>query len=163
MFKIYNWKETIYKKDLIAVIINGLLTALLVGMLAGALDFLFYKINFSLSIGLLLLCYTIAYRVRKAYFNFHILYPVLAVIFLLFGIFVEMLTNYCFIYGSITQIFNILSSWNFYFNYLTFPIYGFIRFYNTSQIAHLFGGILDLIFYVFSIIVCFKFSGGKLK
>lgn len=163
MFRLSNWKETIFKKDLIAVIINGLLTSILVGMLAGAFDYLFYLIRFQISLGLLLICYAVAFRIRKAYFNYHILYPVLAIFFFILGHFVSMATYYVFVLGSITRLFDILSSWDFYFNFLIFPVYNIYRFFVTKEVLLIFIGIIDLAVFIFSIYVCFRLAGGKFR
>ena len=162
MFTLSNWKDPLYKKDVIGVIVNGLLTAIFVGILAGAVDYLFSLVNFSMSLGLVLLSYTVGYRVRKGYFSFHVLYPLLAVIFMIFGLFIEMLTFYSFVYGF-NQILNVLSSWNFYFNFLSFPIYYFYMLSIDFRVVYIILGIVDLIIFLFSIYICFKMSGGRLK
>ena len=162
MFNIDNWKSHIYQKDLIAVLVNGFVTAILVGVLAGAIDYLFSLINFSMSLGLILLSYTVAYRIRKGYFSFHILYPILAIFFMILGLFIEMLTFYCFVTGF-NNILNILSSWTFYRNFLLFPVYYFYLISIEFKVVYVFLGIIDLIFFFLAIYICFKFSGGRLK
>ncbi len=87
MFNKNNWKEPLYKNDVINVVIDGLVAGILGGVLAGALDYLFGLLNIIISFGLIILAYLVGYRVRKGYYSFHILYPVLAVLFMTLGLF----------------------------------------------------------------------------
>lgn len=162
MFNLENWKGHVYKNDLIGVIVNGLLTSIAVGVLAGAIDYLFYLVNFSMSLGLILLSFSVGFRVRKGYFSYHPLYPLLAIIFMVIGLFIEMLTYYAFLMGF-NNILHILSSWNFYLNFLIFPVYYFYLLTINFKVLYIFLGIVDLLFFIIAIYICFKMSGGRLK
>lgn len=162
MFNLESWKGHIYKNDIIGVIINGILTAIAVGILAGAIDYLFHLASFSMSLGLILMSYSVGFRVRKGYFSYHPLFPLLAIVFMIFGLFVETLTFYCFLRG-VGSFFDILSSWNFYLNFLIFPVYDFYMLTVDFRVTYIFLGIINLIFFLFSIFICFKISGGRLK
>ena len=162
MFNLENWKGHVYKNDLIGVIVNGLLTSIAVGVLAGSIDYLFYLANFSMSLGLILLSYSVGFRVRKGYFSYHPLYPLLAIVFMIFGLFVEVLTNYVFLMG-IESFERILSSWSFYLNFLIFPVYYFYLLTINFKVLYIFLGIVDLLFFIIAIYICFKMSGGRLK
>ncbi len=163
MFNIESWKNHIYKKDLLGVLINALVVAIFLGIAMGAFDYLLTKLGVNISFGLLLLAFFIGFRVRKGYYSYHPLYPLLAILFLLFGVFIEYLTTYVFLFGTITSIPTILSSLNFYYTTLLYPVYAIVSCTKSFDGFLLLNGIITLIIYILDIIFCFKLSGGRIK
>lgn len=158
MFKKYNWQQPIYKNDVINVIINGLLAAILGGILGGLIDFLLGKINFPLSISLILISYFVGTRVRKGYFNYHILYPTLAILFLLIGLFFNTFTYYMMYFNFITAI-HMLGSTNFYLQILS-PISYIVSFFRNFNFLYLFYTLLELVIYGLCIKITFNLASG---
>ena len=115
MFKGNNWKEPIYKDDLKNVILNGIVFSILGGVLAGTLDFLMVLLNLSISFGLIILTYMVGVRIRKSYYTYHILYPVLGILFLTLGLFCSYFTNYFLLLKSV-DTFKLLLNPIFYLN-----------------------------------------------
>ncbi len=93
MFNKFNWNKQIYKNDLITVIVFGLATAILGGILAGFLDAFILSISSDLGLGLnisfsiLVLALLVGFAVKKGYESYHILYSVLALVFFFIGLF----------------------------------------------------------------------------
>ncbi len=82
------FKEEVYKEDLVKVIKNGLPTAILYAVLLGALNYIcVYLFKINLPFTLIVLGYVISGAVAKSYYNKHILYPILAVVFLIVALF----------------------------------------------------------------------------
>ncbi|MGM9969365.1 MAG: hypothetical protein ACI35S_03110 [Anaeroplasma sp.] len=161
MFKLYNWKQPLYRNDLISVLVNGLLTAILAGVLAGALDFLFSMINFPLAFGLLIICYLVAYKVKKSFYSYHILYPVLSLIFMVIALFISDVTKMCMIYNSISALPTILSTPSFYLAFILGPLYYFYICIKSFDVIYLFLGIIDIIIYVWAFMICYKTVKGR--
>lgn len=156
MFKLYNWKQPIYKNDLINVIINGLLSAILGGILAGVLDFLFGEIlHFPISFGLIIICYMIGARMSKGYYSYHILYPVLSILFMIIAL---VFSEFAYIYCLLPHIstFRYLISISFYWNVLISPINYIIQCIKSFNVMYLFVGILNLAIYIFAFRICYK-------
>lgn len=83
------FKEEIYKEDLIKVITTGLLHTVIFAILGGFINIgLVILFNFQTSLIVYLLGVMIARAIKESYINRHILYPLLAVVFLILGIFV---------------------------------------------------------------------------
>lgn len=161
MFKLYNWKEPIFKKDLIAVIINGLLFGILGGILAGVLDYLMVLINFSVSFGLIILTYMIGIKVRKSYYSYHILYPVLGLVFLVLGLFVSYVAFYFMALRSL-DTFGLFLDPFFYLNFLLEPASGIISFFtNGYNLLSLIVGILNVIIYIWAFVFCYRLIKGR--
>lgn len=160
MFKKNNWLEPIYKNDVISVILNGLFSAILGGILAGVVDFLFNMINISISIGLIIICYMIGSRMKKGYDNYHILYPVLSIIFMIIAlIFADFAFYFCLI--PELETFKLLMSWNFYLNVIISPVYYLILMFSQFDISFLIFGILNLAIYIYSFIICYRIVKGR--
>lgn len=102
MFKKYNWQQPIYKNDLLMVLLNGFLACLLGGILGGLLDYLLGGIiGVPISISLFLFCYMIGTRMNKGYISYHILYPVLSIVFMLLAmLFCNMTYVLCLLRGA---------------------------------------------------------------
>ena len=160
MFKLYNWKEPLFKKDLIAVIINGLIFGILGGILAGVLDYLMLMINFSISFGLIILTYMIGIKVRKSFYSYHILYPVLGLAFLVLGLFISYATFYFVAFKFDAFIFFIDPF--FYLNFLLKPANGIINFFtNGYNPLSLSLGILNVIIYIWAFVFCYRLIKGR--
>lgn len=157
MFQKSNWKEPIYKSDLRKVLLYGLLTAILVGILGGALDYSLSLVSFNLSIGLLLLSISIGIMIRRAYFNYHILYPVLSIPFLLVGLLFLHFTFYSFRLGFLGAI----SQPNVYLWYVEMPVINLINGILGHDTLLLIYGVLDIIIFAFSFWYCYRLSKGR--
>lgn len=160
MFKKNNWLEPIYKNDVISVILNGLFSAILGGILAGVVDFLFNMINISISIGLIIICYMIGNRMKKGYDNYHILYPTLSIIFMIIAL---IFTDFAFYFCLIPELetFKLLISWDFYLNVIISPVYYLILMFSQFDISFLIFGILNLAIYIYSFIICYRIVKGR--
>ena len=93
MFKINNWKEPIDKDDLLYVIINGLISAVLCGILAGALNYLLGMVNINLDLGFIVLLMIIHWRIKNSFETNHILYAVIGLIALFIAFFISEYTT----------------------------------------------------------------------
>lgn len=161
MFKINNWKEPIYKNDLINVIVNGLIAAILGGILAGLLDYLFDMINLRISFGLIIITYVIGSRMRKGYYSYHILYPLLSILFMILSLFVCDVTYMCMIYSSVSIIPIILTDVDYYINFLLSPIYYLYVCFNSFDILYLILGLLNIVIYIWAFRYCYKLVKGR--
>lgn len=160
MFKKNNWLEPIYKNDLISVLLNGLFSAILGGILAGVVDFLFNMINISISIGLIIICYMIGSRMKKGYDNYHILYPVLSILFMIIAL---IFSDFAFYFCLVPELktFSFFINWDFYLNVLIGPIYYLILMFNKFDFVFLVYGILNLVIYIYAFIICYRIVKGR--
>lgn len=152
---INKWKMPIYKHDVLIVILYGFLSALLLGILAGAVNFLFDQINVKVSIGVFLLAYGISFTLKRAYYSYHILYPTLAVIFMIFGLFVTLVSYYCFIFRDIRIILEYLSRLDFYILFFKSPFIYHIAFFK-----NIFGGSFEAEVFIYMILDTLIYSAG---
>ncbi len=160
MFKKYNWKQPIYKDDLINVLINGFLCAILGGLLAGCIDFLFGLISFPISFGLVIICYMIGLRMRKAYMSYHILYPTLSILFMIIALIFSRFAQYLCIFQSFS-VFKALISLDFYLSILMAPVYNIILYIKNFEIYNLIIGIINIIIYIYAFVFCFRMVKGR--
>lgn len=163
MFNKNNWKEPIYKDDVISVLINGFLVALLGGILGGALEYLFDLIQFSLSINLFLISILVGWRVRKGYYSYHILYPILAIVFFLFGLLISHYTYYSIIYVLTFKeytIYNILLLRQFWLSFILQPVDLIVLGYMEKSSIYIIMGIIDLAITVWSFYFTFRMAKG---
>ena len=161
MFKKNNWKMPIYKDDLLGVLFNGLLSSVLSGILAGLLDFLFGEIlNFPLTIGLILMCYMIGYRMKRGYYTYHILYPVLSILFMIIALFFSQFSYYVCIFGL--NAFALLGQGSFYLNFILNPIYYLYICFKSFSFMYLLLGILNIIIHIYAFVICYKIVKGRI-
>ncbi len=161
MFKRYNWKQPIYKNDLINVLINGLVAAILGGILAGLFDFLFNEIlNFPLSFGLILICYMIGLRMKKGYYSFHILYPVLSILFMILALVISEVAFLFCIYPTVSTL-KFLIFGGFYLNVILGPVYYLIECIKSFNMFYLILGVINLTIYIFAFHICYKIVKGR--
>lgn len=87
---LYELKQPIIKSDLIRFLTEGLLSSVVFGAFIGALNFYLENVFQSiLSIfTFLIFYYFVSNRLYRSFNQYHILYSILAVFFLLFGIYV---------------------------------------------------------------------------
>ncbi len=82
-----NFKEEIHKEDIKSVLTNGLITMLLYSTLLGLINIALILIfEFQLTFLIFILGIFLAKRIKESYINYHILYPIISVIFLLIGL-----------------------------------------------------------------------------
>lgn len=85
------FKEPIYKDDLKYVIINGLISMLLFGLICGFIDVtmsIIFNVNGnSITFAIFLLPYLIGRKIRKSLYNYHILYSILTFVFILISVY----------------------------------------------------------------------------
>ncbi len=161
MFKGNNWKEPIYKDDLKNVILNGIVFSILGGVLAGTLDFLMVLLNLSISFGLIILTYMVGVRIRKSYYTYHILYPVLGILFLTLGLFCSYFTNYFLLLKSV-DTFKLLLNPIFYLNFILGPIREIIASFNNGfNVLYFLIGILNLAITIWAYVFCYKLIKGR--
>jgi hypothetical protein len=119
--------------------------------------------NFPISFSDLILVFFIIWRVRKGFYSFHILYPVLAFVFLVIGIFVVEYTVVAigYIQMGYYQIHLILITPLFWEQFIMTPIYklrlGIM--YGSAKDINL--GILDVIFYIWACWYTYRMEKGR--
>lgn len=161
MFKKYNWKQPLYKNDVINVVLNGFIAAILGGILAGMLDFLFGEIlNFPISFGLIIICYMVGIRMKRGYYSYHILYPVLSLAFMLLAlVFSQLAFMFC-VFPQVST-FGLLLKGSFYLNVILSPVYYILICFKNFQILYLILGILNLVIYIFAFRFCYRLVKGR--
>ncbi len=103
------FKVKIYKDDLKYVFINGLLAGIFLGLACGAGDILLALLNIPVSIFIYLLGMQVGKKVAKSYYSYHILYPILAVVFSILGLFFYNTIKIIYIIGDIKLVFEVFS------------------------------------------------------
>lgn len=84
-----DFKEEIHKEDIKSVIITGLITMFLFSIALGLLNAaLIIVFDFSTTLYLFFLGYFLSKRIKDSYHKYHILYPILSVLFLIIGLFI---------------------------------------------------------------------------
>ncbi|MFI3252448.1 MAG: hypothetical protein R3Y60_04835 [bacterium] len=83
------FKNEIYKEDVLKVLKNGIITMLLYSVLMGLVNVVLILIfNIQTSLLIYFIGLFIARSVKESYYNRHILYPLLSVVFLLVGLYI---------------------------------------------------------------------------
>ena len=155
MFKINNWKEPIDKYDLLYVILNGLISAILCGILAGSLNFLLIMINMPFDIGYIILFMIIPWRIKNSFENNHILYAVIGLIALFLGFLISSFTTIVISYAvaGINPLF-LLGEGSLYFDIIFEPFLNIINAFgyltSTGDIAY---GLLKVILSILSLLL----------
>ena len=160
MFDIDNWHKRIYKDDLSYVLINAVAVVILGGIIAGSIDYLFSLVNVNISFGLIIITLLLGFRMRKSYYNFHILYPVLSIPFMILAIFISTLTEWVYLLG-IQNFNNILLDSQFYLNFIEQPVYYIVKAFNPFDGLVLALGIVDTLIYIWSFYFCYKLVKGN--
>ena len=161
IFNKYFWREPIYRDDVKNYLLNGFLYAILAGVLAGALDTLFWMINFPLSFGLIIICFMLGSRLSKSYYTYHILYPTLTIPFMLIALLASDLMSTCLIYRNLSDIIRVLGSGEFYLNVFFWPITNLISLIKHFDLVNLLFLILDICIYGWAFVYCFKMVKGR--
>ena len=131
MFKKYNWQQPIFKNDVITVIIFGLTAAILGGILAGLIDGLMLNIGLRISFGLLIATLIVGIAVKKAYESYHILYPTLALCFLVIALFFSYIARFVAV-GGIEMIGYAFSRGETYYYFILYPIFDIISLFKNG-------------------------------
>ena len=152
---INKWKQPIYKHDVLIVLLFGFLSALAFGIVGGTIDYLFLKYDVQISISIVLLAIGISYVLKTRYASYHILYPTLAALFLVIGLFISELTLAAFAFQDIKVIFNLLSTLSFYTDFLLSPFANIIIFFKalfhgSFDAESLLYSLLDIVTYSFA-------------
>ena len=163
MFNKNNWLEPIYKQDLIAVIVNGLVSCILGGILAGVLDYLLSLINFPLSFGLIIIAYLVGLRVKRGYYSYHVLYPTLAIVFFLLGIFFQAYTSVCLYHAFFVKDYNFLKVFVSRELWIQIVSPFFLLIVGTFQPLVLFYAVIDLAALVLGIFITYRVAKGNMR
>lgn len=152
MFNKNNWKEPINKEDLRYVLFNGILGALVAGAFGGAINYLVSLISSYIIIDLsfMALLIIVPWRVKKSFYENHILYAVLGVVFLFLGFFVAHFTEYLITGILVQKPFAFLASYGFYTSFLLLPVDGLIIGILTLNPLYIFLGALNLLCYAYA-------------
>lgn len=164
MFNKNNWREPIYKEDVKQVIKSGLIAAILGGILGGALDYLFNVVlKFPISFSLIIMVLFIGYRTKKGYYSYHILYPALAILFLILSIFFCIYSFYAISHMVIGEyrIYFIFTYPSFWLSFITSPISALLFGINHSDVGYIIYGVIDLIFYIWAFWFVYRMVKGK--
>ena len=152
---INKWKQPIYKHDVLIVLLFGFISALVFGIIGGAIDYLFIKYDINISLSIVILALGISYILKTRYASYHILYPTLAALFLVLGLFISDLTLVIFSFQNLKLIFSTLSNYAFYLGFLLSPFVNLISF--ISGLVH--GTfLLEALLYAFLDIVTYSFA-----
>ena len=83
------FKQPLYKEDLVPVLKEGIFVAFFGGLLIGALNLLItYLSSFSVVWMLcIIMAFYMAKRIRSAYVQYHIWYPIISVLFFILGVY----------------------------------------------------------------------------
>ena len=158
MFNRNEWKKEIFKEDLNKVILVGLLMALLGGILCAIIEYLFSLIYVTVSFGIIINCILIGLMVRKSYVNYHVLYPVLSILFMILAAILSRLFYPFIIYLNIANYFNYLASTNVWLYIIFGPVYRLaVKFGDADYITVIIGFIIHLAAYV----ICYRIAKGN--
>jgi hypothetical protein len=160
MFNKYAWKQPIFKSDLLPVLGNGLLFAIVGGVLAGLLDYLCQLIGLNISFGLIIIAYFIGTKVRKAYYSYHILYPTLTILFMLVGLLFSDLAYLLCLFRSLSNLLNALNPISL-FNLIIGPIRAVINALISFNLLNLFLSTFNLVIYIFAFIYAYRLAKGR--
>lgn len=151
---INQFKEPIYKDDLKRVLLYCSISAVLFGVLAGALQ---YFANITMGLGFSIVIYLIAYMIgrelRDRVFTYHILYSVLGVLFFILGYIIYNASFYAFIVKDV--LFGIKMVFS--FEGLIFNVFRFLNPLTYIGDAIL-NNILDLIIIIFCVMTVWRMS-----
>lgn len=164
MFNKNNWNEPLYKQDVIAVVVNGLVAAILAGILGGAIEYLFDMLGFSISINLLLIAFLVGLRVRRGYYTYHILYPVLAIVFLLVGLLISHYSYIIFYHLFVNKSssgFMVIFTKGFWISFLLNPVSTLILGISIKSPLNIVLGIIDLAITAWSFYFVFLMAKGN--
>ncbi len=157
MFKKYNWQQPIYKNDLITVIIFGLTAAILGGFLSGLIDSFLYKYGMNISFSLLINSLLIGFAVRRAYANYHVLYPTLSLGFYFIALFFTFVARNVGLIG-IQNLGFILTQPESYYLFFTQPFIVFINVFKAFDFLYFVLAILNIVFIVLGFVSVYKLS-----
>ena len=162
MFKLNNWKAKIYWDDLKSVLINGILFALVGGALAGLLDYLLAEVLGSwLVFGIFIISALVGRQVSKTYYNYHILYPVLSIVFMFIGLFSSMFMYLGMLTRSLDFVIYLLGMPETYLSFIIGPFYNLILTIKSFDLFELFMSIFNSIMYISAFITCYKMIKGR--
>lgn len=144
------FKEPIDKNDLLYVVINGLLSAIIIGSLMGGIEGFLNLIRFPISFCMFLMGLFIGRRINKAYYSYHILYSVLGVLFCIIG------------YVFYTFVFNVFVLQNFSLVINTFFSSDIFRimFYQINPLNGI-NAVINLLIFILMLLVCAKATKGN--
>lgn len=168
MFNKNNWHEPIYKNDLKNVLLFGITAMILGGIVTGLFDALLFNVfDIGIFFSLLLNALIIGFAVKKAYYSYHILYPVLALGFFFTALFISFLSFYIGAVG-ISAFGDLITSPRFYLEFLKQPIkYIWIMIEYHSKLDALyfvlysFYSIMNIAFYVLGFISVYRIAKGR--
>lgn len=160
MFNKFQWKQTIYKDDFLPVIGNGLLFAVIGGILAGLLDYLCQILGISISFGLIIISYFVGSRVNRSYYSYHILYPTLTIVFMLIGLLFSDLAYLLCMFRSLEVFLNIIKPM-FLLNIVISPVTNVISSLLSLNILDLAISVFNLIMYAFAFIYAYRVAKGR--
>jgi hypothetical protein len=105
----------------------------------------------------------IGYRCKKGYYSYHILYPVLAILFLILSIFFCIYSFYAISYMVIGEyrIYLIFAYPSFWLSFITAPISALLFGINNSDVGYIIYGVIDLIFYICAFWFVYRMVKGK--
>ncbi len=157
------FKEPIYKDDLKYVLLYGFIAFILVSVICGIIDGIIHCIfdinGTSFTIAIFFIPPMIAKRVRRAFFNYHILYSIYVILLSILAIYIyNVVEMHCTIYYLVREI-NIFPKgyyWEFFkLNYN--PRY-ILWLYKPFDYDVIFWSFLKVVFYVFSMITAFRIT-----
>lgn len=147
----------IYRDDLFNTLIQGVISAILIGFLFGMVDGFLNTLGFPLSVGMVILGFLMGKRVSKCYRNFHIIYPILAIVFVLIAFYFYRIGGYFAISKDIEFAFSLILKKSFYLNMISSFYNGFLNL-NISKIIF---QILYIVF--FGVMIYFAYHYAKRK
>lgn len=158
MFNKNEWKKEIFKEDLKKVILIGLLMAILGGALSSVLDYSLNKIHITISFGVIIYAILIGIMIRRSYVNYHILYPVLGIVFMIVASIISRLLYPFIIYFNFSEYFNYLGSPNVWLNIIFGPIYSLATRFGASDYIYI---ILGFLIHFALYFLCYRLAKGN--
>lgn len=155
------WKRQIYKNDIITVIIFGLTSSVLGGILTGLINAALLNLGVGISFSLLLNALIVGISVRKGYESYHVLYPTIALVLFLISLFFTFIAEQAGLVG-VQFIGAILAEPNTYLYIFIYPVYYLFQMVEKGfDIASLFFLIFNLLFFVLAFFSVFKLAKGR--
>ena len=149
---INQFKEPIYKDDLLNATIYGILHMVLFGILGGAIQyFLMGNFNASFSVVIYMVAYMIAKGIADKIYTYHILYSVMSVVLFLIGFLIYKTAFYAFATRDILNSFLYVFSWD----GIKIFLFGFLNI-NTYHGISILYNIIDIIFFIFCLLTVWR-------
>ncbi len=132
--------------------------AILGGILCAILEYSLILIHITISFGALIYAILIGIMIRRSYINYHILYPVLGILFTALAGFITRLVYPFIFYFNFSEYFNYLASTNSWLYIIFGPIYSVATRFGAQEYFYV---CLGFIFHLVAYFLCYKLAKGN--